>query len=75
MTISIAISRKTYVQLQEVFCDEEDVQLEADIKDAMSELVSLMSEELTNPAGPSTEEINQDGMDASPEISEENIPI
>lgn len=52
--------------------------VESDItsaKDAMSELVSLLSEELTNPTGPSAEEINQDGMDASPETSEENIPI
>ncbi|KAK2874225.1 hypothetical protein Q8A67_021378 [Cirrhinus molitorella] len=59
-----------HVQLQEVSSDEEDVQ-EADIKDAVLESVSLVSED---PAGPSAEEINQDGMDASPETSEENIP-
>ncbi|XP_073681593.1 uncharacterized protein [Garra rufa] len=68
------------VQLQEVTndedsSDEEDVQLEADIKDAVSESVSLVSEELTDPARPSAEEIDQDGMDASPETSEENISI
>ncbi|XP_016354161.1 uncharacterized protein LOC107697821 [Sinocyclocheilus anshuiensis] len=58
-----------------VSCEEKDVQLEADFKDAISQPVLL-----TNPAGPSTEvagsssEIDQDGMNASPETSEEVIP-
>ncbi|XP_058618224.1 uncharacterized protein LOC131531475 isoform X1 [Onychostoma macrolepis] len=69
-----------HVQLEEVFCEEKDVQLEADVNDAISESVSLVSEELTDPVGPSTEvegsisEIDQEGMDVSPETSEENIP-
>ncbi|KAL1250367.1 hypothetical protein QQF64_021372 [Cirrhinus molitorella] len=59
----------------EVSSDEEDVHLEADVKDAISESVSLVSEELTDPAGSSEEEIDQDGTDASPKTSKENIPI
>ncbi|KAK2896387.1 hypothetical protein Q8A67_010875 [Cirrhinus molitorella] len=55
--------------------DEQDVELEDDFKDAISEFVSLVSEELTDPAGPSEEEIDQDGTDASSETSKENIPI
>lgn len=68
------------VQLEEVSCEEKDVQLEADVNDAISESVSLVSEELTDPVGPSTEvvgsisEIDQEGMDVSSETSEEHIP-
>lgn len=43
------------VQLDEVYCEEKDVQLEADFSDVISESVSLVSEELTDPVGPSTE--------------------
>ncbi len=68
------------VQLEEVSCEEKNVQLEADFSNAISESVSLMSEEPTDPVGPSTEvegsisEIDQEGMDVSPETSEEYIP-
>lgn len=64
------------VMNDKVSSDEEDVQLEADeVKDGISESVSLVSEELTDLAGPSKEEIDQDDIDASPETSEENISI
>ncbi|XP_026054860.1 uncharacterized protein LOC113040876 [Carassius auratus] len=69
-----------HVQLEEVSCEEKDVQLEADINDAISESVLLVFEELTDPLGPSTKvegsisETDQEGMDVSPETSEENIP-
>ncbi|XDV52066.1 hypothetical protein PO909_020844 [Leuciscus waleckii] len=57
--------------------------LKVDVNNAISELKSptLMSEDLTDPAGPSTEVarsssgIDQGDMDASPETPEENRPI
>ncbi|XP_059384631.1 uncharacterized protein LOC132118687 [Carassius carassius] len=71
---------KKDVQLEKVSCEEKDVQLEADIHDAISESVLLVFEELTDPLGPSTKvdgsisETDQEGIDVSPETSEENIP-
>ncbi|ROL48248.1 Nicotinamide/nicotinic acid mononucleotide adenylyltransferase 1 [Anabarilius grahami] len=59
--------------------DEEDVQLEADDKNVISEVVQLVSEDLTDPEWPSTQMesssgIDQGGMDASPVTPEENRP-
>ncbi|XP_048039090.1 uncharacterized protein LOC125263934 [Megalobrama amblycephala] len=59
---------------------EEDVQLEADDNNVISEVVQLVSEDLTDPARPSTQMagsssgIDQGGMDASPVTPEENRP-
>lgn len=82
MNISIAINRKTYTYVElevdmndTVSCEEKEVQVKAEPQGWY--LRAGVAE--NNPAGPYTEEtgssseINQDGMNASPETSEEDI--